>query len=117
MGEAGSELKQDYQLSRLYAKFNRLYFDTRLPANPVVGWDSTISSDQWAWTIHDNIEGTQILHIGLNPDLKKLPSQFKRLFLLHEMAHVAIWPYKHHGKKFQEEMQRLAVRGAFKDVW
>ena len=37
--------------------------------------------------------------------------------LLHEMAHMALWPYKGHDKRFEKEMQRLALAGAFKGLW
>lgn len=40
-----------------------------------------------------------------------------RMTLLHEMAHMALWPDRKHGKKFTAEMLRLAQLGAFDKLW
>lgn len=44
-------------------------------------------------------------------------ADISRLVLLHEMAHMHVWPYEGHGEKFQQEMLRLAFAGAFRRLW
>lgn len=39
------------------------------------------------------------------------------LVLLHEMAHLAVGRWFSHGTIFDEEMTRLACKGAFSDIW
>lgn len=52
---------------------------------------------------------------------KKFQSYDKlvEFFLIHEMAHVAAYPNEKtpHDRAFQEEMIKLAFRGALKDLW
>lgn len=42
-----------------------------------------------------------------------------KFFLIHEMAHVAAFPNEQtpHDQAFQDEMIKLAFRGALKDLW
>jgi predicted metal-dependent hydrolase len=40
-----------------------------------------------------------------------------KMTVLHEMVHVKLAPYLGHGKKFQDEMKRLAEMNAFKGMW
>jgi len=37
--------------------------------------------------------------------------------VLHEQVHIKLYPYRKHGKRFNQEMLRLAGAGAFDDLW
>jgi len=54
--------------------------------------------------------------IRVNPAVRGWKA-LRNWVVLHEMAHIHIYPNRNHGKKFQAEMLRLAQIGAFKDVW
>lgn len=101
--------KSDPQLKRWYAKYNRLYFDGQLP-DAAVWWEPLAST----YADCNLVEGEW--RIRINPSLSGWTAIWK-LTLLHEMAHVNLWPNKRHGKKFHEEMMRLAGLGAFTGLW
>jgi hypothetical protein len=37
--------------------------------------------------------------------------------LLHEQVHQRLYPYQRHGKRFNQEILRLAEVGAFDEIW
>lgn len=66
-------------------------------------------------TVDDTVDS--ITHtIQLDPALREYGA-IVRLTLLHEMAHLHLFPYRYHGKKFDAEMLRLAAHGAFSGLW
>ena len=58
--------------------------------------------------------GTYVVRI--DPSIK-FTRAFSKLVLLHEMAHIKVWPYEWHGIQFNEEMLRLAQLGALRGLW
>lgn len=99
----------DRQLRRWYRELNAKWFDGHLLDvdllyAPHQGCSGTADQDR---------VGNIIL---INPAYA-LDARTVKLTLLHEMAHISLWPYRWHGEKFQEEMQRLAQLGAFKRIW
>jgi|SRR5579859_1661437 len=111
-------LKSNGHLERQYARFNECYFSNELPKDVLVGWDETLHPKFWgltyAWA---NEDGSPVMFgIALNPKLKEV-KEYKDIVLIHEMSHVKLFPNNTHNKKFQEEMVRLAIAGAFSKVW
>lgn len=104
-------MPSEAHLKRLYAKYNRLYFDGELPTHTKVWWEPTSSA------YADVILGDDgVWKLRVNPSISGWLSIYKWA-LLHEMAHIKLHPYQKHGRKFDAEMMRLAQMGAFKDVW
>lgn len=110
-----SPLKEDKRLKKYYDNFNRIFFDGKLPRDTRVGWNSEILG--YAYTV--GIEDTETKHkfFLIYLDKKKhFDTKQVLLTLLHEMAHIHLYPDMKHGKKFDREIIRLAVRGAFKGL-
>ena len=95
-------MKSDRQLVRWYQKFNRLYFGGgfEVPAG--------------AYADCNLVEG--VWRVRINPALAGWP-QLAQWTLLHEQVHIKLHPYKHHEKRFNAEMLRLAQEGSFNDLW
>lgn len=112
--------KPDKRLQKWYQKYNKLYFDNRLPASVTVGWDE---EEPDAARVHgviftqedDGIDAT-VAFIRLDP-AKHVGSIDQRQSLLHEMCHLKLLPWQQHGKRFNNEMRRLAMLGALDDLW
>lgn len=109
MLKSATPTKSDPQLKRWYAKYNRLYFEEKLP-NASVWWEPTAG----AYADCDLLEGGW--RIRVNPSISGWVAMAK-WSLLHEMVHIKLHPYRKHGKKFNAEMLRLAEIGAFNDIW
>jgi len=102
-----------------YARFNKLYWDNRLPKDVPVGWCENLrEGDAIACTVaaYDEITEHTAFLIYLDPTFREY-NKLSKFNLLHEMCHVALHPYHQHGKKFDEEMLRIAQRGAFSHLW
>lgn len=114
--------KSDKRLLYWYRKYNKLYFDNKLPTTILVGWNDEMKADTCAQHNGVGLELAEdgitlrITVIHLDPK-KHVGSTDTRLSLLHEMCHVALFPYDKHGKKFKDEKRRLAMLGALDDLW
>lgn len=109
--------KPDRWLKEYYIKANREFFDGKLP-DAQVGWNDDMEKAAYGITI--SVQDDDAKHTSHTIHISKLIKPFwevSRLTLVHEMAHVKLFPDVRHGKKFQEEMVRLAIRGAFKNLW
>lgn len=96
------------ELKRWYASFNRHYFGGKLPREMEVFY---APSD----TVHGLAEKEESGKCSIQVDTTLAGTRYAKLILLHEMCHHAAgWG---HGKKFQREMLRLAVMGAFRKIW
>ena len=109
----------DRRLKRLYRHFNRRYFDGALPDSTEVWWEHVDGA--CADCDVDNCglafdAGSDSFMIRLNPDIGWSERNAK-LALLHEMVHVKLYPNFNHGRRFQNEMIRLAALGAFDRLW
>ena len=108
-------------LKRLYNEYNRKYFSGKLPSIEI----NFITPGQMKKFFGLNRatcavtcfkEGTtETVAIYISRNFLKC-WRYVRADLLHECVHVA-HPKADHGKVFQDEMKRLAMRGAFEDVW
>ena len=101
--------KSERYLAYWYGKYNRLYFDSQLPDAKI--WWEPISGTYADCQLVDGI-----WRVRLNPSLSGWP-QMMKLTLLHELVHIKLHPYQKHGKRFNDEMRRLAGRGAFDKLW
>ena len=103
------------RLTNLYLRYNKKYFDNRLPQDVEVDWKDM--SESSAIGCNATYEDSFVAHsIYIDSTIKEYTTIVK-LTLLHEMCHVGLYPYSKHGKRFDEEMLRLAMRGAFKGLW
>lgn len=93
-------------LKRLFNSFNRKFFDGQLPADTQIIWAPLDGAHGKCWP------GERVIHI--DPPLQA-HVDYLRIIMLHEMAHLK-HPRAGHGKKFQEEIQRLHSIGAYKGL-
>ena len=112
--------KQDKRLQRWYQRYNKKYFDNSLPSTVDVGWDleepDAARTDAIVFKQEEDGIAMTMACIRLDPK-KHIGSTDARFSLLHEMCHLKLAPWAHHGKKFNNEMRRLAMLGAFDDLW
>ena len=91
--------------------FNRRYFGGEL--NPRTRLKFHQDGRHWGWLIGDTAESCTLeMHHHCKAD-----SRVGRIYLLHEMVHLKLFPLEGHGERFEAEMLRLANEGAFKGLW
>ena len=95
-------------LQRRYRFYNREYFENRLPRRMKVRFVKSISGRVMGDVNEDEI---RVSRYYCRAD------KTAHLVLLHEMAHLSIGRWFSHGSIFDEEMTRLACKGAFSDIW
>ena len=103
--------------------YNRKYFGERLPKGTVVSWSSAIRKHEIERThIHGKTKcsesGCRQSFIRLHSDMQKMQA-VALMTMLHAMVHLDGYMDgpDDHGPRFQRQMQRLAKRGAFRDLW
>lgn len=92
-------------LRRAFRFYNRKYFNNELPEVDLC-WKKIDSR------LFGYCDGDQIV---IHENLRETTSLWK-LTLLHELVHLKNMRWGH-GKKFQNEMRRLANAGAFDGLW
>jgi hypothetical protein len=106
-------MKNNPWLKRCFHKYNELYFGGLLP-DAVVFWEPAfVTRDELGELYQD--KGTFVIRI--DPSIRNYTKALARMTLLHEMAHMKLWPDIRHGRKFNDEMLRLAQLGALKGLW
>jgi len=117
MLDKGDNMPQsDKQLKRWYSKYNRLYFEGKLP-DVEIWWEPLSNADGITCPVYEISEGH--FSIRLDPGIKGFGAYW-RTTLLHEMVHVELFKShsRHqHGKLFQDRMLKLAQDGAFRNLW
>lgn len=110
------------RLQKWYDKYNKLYFDGKLP-KAEVGLNDELEGTKpnlecYGITVSftDDDTKTTVVQIHINPELHVTFDQ-ARLTLLHEMVHIFLFPYDKHGKKFHDAMKTLAIKGAMDALW
>lgn len=103
-------------LERVYATYNRKFFDSALPLDTQIYWNDEVEDEFGSAYGYEEDNKHRFFNIYINPKLHVTDEQ-RRLTLLHEMIHVKLFPYAKHGRKFEEEKMRLVMRGALKDLW
>jgi hypothetical protein len=104
------------ELAKLYKKYNTKYFDGKLPAEIPVQLIDMSATDKGGLCTTYSEPGLVIHSIHLDSTFKDY-DQLLKFFLLHEMVHVKLHPDDGHEQTFDDEMMRLAFRGAFKGIW
>jgi predicted metal-dependent hydrolase len=113
-------MESEPQLLRCYRRFDRLWFNDELPHDILIYYDAIGRSygdcqqleGGGAWS---RTEAGEFI-IRVNPSVRGWKAQ-REWVVLHEMAHIKLYPGTNHGKRFQAEMLRLATVGAFKSIW
>lgn len=111
-------LKSHGHLRKLYRNYNTRFFDGALPEDTAVCWSGDIPNSLAGQTRRwvNGETGQSQFEIRLNPAIRDWSAYYKHV-LLHEMAHVKLAPDTRHGKRFNQEMLRLACMGAFHHLW
>ncbi len=110
-------MQSDRQLKRWYAKYNREFFDDKLPQDTVIYWCPSPGAHADTCPVFEVAAG--VFEIKIDPAIQGITC-FWRMILLHEMIHVALWPRhpKHqHGRLFIAEKDRIYALGALKKLW
>src|ERR1700728_1997750 len=92
-------------LRRIYNRFNRLYFNSKLPDISIV-WEPCGDSNAITHTWDGKAK-----RLCIDPSLRGC-TRFVKLIILHEMIHVR-YPKARHDETFRAERQRLWDLGAF----
>lgn len=96
-------------LKRIYNRFNRLYFNSKLPDIDVL-WEPTGDSVALAHRVYR--DGTcEVERLTFDPALKGY-TRIVKTYMLHEMIHIKR-PTIGHGARFKAELQRLWDLGAY----
>ena len=109
-------MHSDRQLKNWYLKYNRRFWAEQLPENTILYWEPLSADAASACPVYE-VDNGQFL-IKLDPYVKGL-GKFWKVNLLHEMVHVSLWikhPKHQHGKLFKDEIKRIFLLGAYKDL-
>ncbi|SRR6266478_9869380 len=93
-------------VQRAYRRFNKVYFDNKLPKDILVKFDTEEELDD---AYGEYLEADH--EILLSEELKTIPD-FAYIVLLHEMAHVQV-PDNNHGFQFAAVINKLYQQGAY----
>ena len=103
-----------------YRRYNKKFFDGKLPQHVPIKFVDVPKNSFCGLTTMVAVDGLALQAIYLDKALKERDSLIK-FSLLHEMVHVKFNPISTavdaHGPEFEDEMIRLACRGAFKGIW
>ena len=103
-----------------YRRFNKKYFSSKLPLAIPIKFVEVPKNSFCGLTTMVAVDGLVLQAVYLDKALKDRDSLIK-FSLLHEMVHVKQNPISTavdaHGQEFEDEMIRLACRGAFKGIW
>jgi hypothetical protein len=99
----------DAKLKRLYRWVNVTFYEGELPDDVEVWWEACQDASAKAVAL-DSLRGEHPqLGIKFDPCLSLL-WRYAKLCMIHECAHIKLWPIRgltDHGKRFDEEIQRL----------
>ena len=106
------------QLQATYRRFNKKWFDNRLPAAIGITFEDMTATPYAGLCTTYTEPGLTIHSIHLNSYFKDC-EKLLEFFLIHEMAHMAAHPNEKvpHDQAFQDQMHILAARGALKELW
>jgi len=106
------------QLHRIYKRFNKKWFDGRLPAEIAMSFEDMKATPNGGLCTTYQEPGLVIHSIHLDRQFEHC-DKLLEFFLIHEMVHMAVYPNEKtpHDQAFQDQMHVLAARGAFKDLW
>lgn len=107
------------QLQAVYRQYNKKWFDSRLPADVAMSFEDMSASDKAGLCTTYHETGSPPIHTLHFDKAFQAYDQLLKFFLIHEMAHVAAYPNEKaaHDQAFQDEMIKLAFRGALRELW
>jgi len=110
---------QSAYLKRWFLIYNRRHFRNRLPKDTRVEWSSEIQKIALERVhVHGKTKCSEIgccrSFIRIHPELKTKMA-VALMTLLHAMVHLD--GHLTHGPSFQKTMKRLAMKGAFNELW
>jgi hypothetical protein len=109
--------QSDPELKRWYAYYRKKYFDNRLPETAEVDIYYAEMPELYGYADSDD-DPPEHDHFIIEIERWCIEHPIvAKMTLLHEMAHLATFPYEGHGEPFQKEMLRLAKLGAFRRLW
>lgn len=98
-----------------YVLLNKKYFHNRLPKDTEIYWSKSLK-ELGDMGLTMNLGD----HFVILLDFQMEEIGYERAseeVLIHEMAHIDVYPCLGHGRCFQKDMQRLARAGALEAVW
>lgn len=109
----------DKRIKAWFNTYNLRHFNSRLPKDTVVEWSTKMVKHAIERVhVHGKSRcsewGCEKSFIRLHPDMQKMEA-VALMTLLHAMVHLD--GNLTHGPGFQNEMKRLAAKGAFRDLW
>lgn len=99
-------MKSDPKLKRYYKRYNKILFDGKLPSNAVIVW-KTLKGRAGQTGVEDGVS-----IIEMDTQYKKERTIW-RVTLIHEMVHVAVYPYEKHGRRYLDELKRVSKHDTF----
>lgn len=104
-------MTSDPELLSQYRKYNRLLFGGKLRADVILYWDALEGLD--AECSDEIIPGSIVIRV--NTAFAGWKNQW-RICLIHEMAHLHLWPYEAHGEPWDREIQRLTTFKSYRKL-
>lgn len=111
-------MHSDRRLKRWYNSINRRFYAGQLPDDVELWWEPCAGAYAETLEIERAPGAEPQLLIRIDPCLIGMP-EIAQIKLRHECIHVAQWGrkrWKDHGKKFQQELDRLYHAGAFRHL-
>ena len=106
-------MTSDPELLAEYRRYNRLLFGNSLRPDVILYWDSLSEDDADAIIDDKLIPGKFVIRV--KAALAGWKNQW-RLCLIHEMAHLHLWPYQHHGDAWDREIIRLTKYKSYRKL-
>ena len=109
-------MQSDKQLKHWFAKYNKAYWDGKLPEHTVIYWEPPPGAHATTCPVYEVDFGQFV--IKLDPAMRG-DSDVWKIRLLHEMSHLALWskhPKHQHGKLFKAERERIFSLGAYNNL-
>lgn len=104
-------MTSDPELLSEFKKYNRLLFGNSLRNDVILFWDAMDGLDA---EIDDRLIKGKFT-IRMNTALAGWKNQW-RICLIHEMAHLHLWPYEFHGEAWDREIQRLTKYKSYRKL-
>lgn len=104
-------MTSDPYLLTEYRRYNRLLFGNSLRSDVILYWDALEGLDA---EIDDKLIPGKFV-IRVNTALAGWKNQW-RICLIHEMAHLHLWPYEKHGEQWDREIVRLTKYKSYRKL-
>lgn len=109
-------MNSDPELAAEFRKYNRLLFGNSLRSDVILFWDALYDTDGNGMDaeIDDRLIPGRFA-IRMNTALAGWKNQW-RLCLIHEMAHLHLWPYENHGDQWDREIARICKYKSYRKL-